>query len=72
MNFLYIIFYIAMLIVSAALGIYNLLFAVYSKKAKNELIIALPNSLEKLLIVNVFISFVFVTIILFFILKLIL
>lgn len=72
MNFLYITFYIAMLIVSAALGIYNLLFAVYSKKAKNELIIALPNSLEKLLIVNVFISFVFVTIILFFILKLIL
>ena len=72
MNFLYITFYIAMLIISAALGIYNLLFAVYSKKAKNELIIALPNSLEKLLIVNVFISFVFVTIILFFILKLIL
>ena len=72
MNFLYITFYIAMIIISAVLGIYNLLFAIYSKKAKNELIIALPNPLEKLLIVNVFISFVFITIILFFILKLIL
>jgi len=72
MNFLYIIFYITMITISIFLGIYNLLFAIYSKKAKNELIIALPNSLEKLLIVNVFISFVFVTIILFFILKLIL
>lgn len=60
------------MIISATLGIYNLLFAIYSKKAKNELIIALPNFLEKLLIVNVFISFVFATIILFFILRLIL
>jgi len=72
MNFLYIAFYTATIAISTILGIYNLLFAIYSKKAKNELIIALPNSLEKLLIVNVFISFVFVTIILFFILKLIL
>ncbi len=72
MNFLYITFYIAMIAISIFLGIYNLLFAIHSKKAKNELIIALPNSLEKLLTANVFISFVFVTIILFFILRLIL
>ena len=72
MNYIYITFYIAMIIISSILGIYNLLFAIYSKKAKDELIIALPNFLEKLLIANVFISFIFVIIILFFILKLIL
>jgi len=72
MNYIYITFYIAMVIISSILGIYNLLFAIYSKKAKNELVIALPNFLEKLLIANVFISFIFVIIILFFILKLIL
>ncbi|OGH14605.1 MAG: hypothetical protein A2860_03330 [Candidatus Levybacteria bacterium RIFCSPHIGHO2_01_FULL_37_33] len=72
MNFLYITFYIAMIIISAALGIYNLLFALYSKRAKNELIIAIPQSLEKLLIINMFISFGSVIIILFFILRLIL
>jgi len=72
MTFLYITFYIAMIIISAALGIYNLLFALYSKRAKNELIIAIPQSLEKLLIINMFISFGSVIIILFFILRLIL
>jgi len=65
-------FYIAMLIISAALGIYNLLFALYSKRAKNELIIVLPSSLQKLLILNMFVSFVSVIFILFFILRLIL
>ncbi|OGH43365.1 MAG: hypothetical protein A3H50_01620 [Candidatus Levybacteria bacterium RIFCSPLOWO2_02_FULL_37_10] len=72
MNFLYIAFYITILIISATLGIYNLLFAVYSKKAENELIIVLPGPLQKLLILNIFISFGSVILILFFVLKLIL
>jgi len=65
-------FYIVMLIISALVGIYNLLFALYAKRAKNELIIVLPQPLEKLLILNMFVSFISVIFILFFILRLIL
>ncbi len=42
-----------MLIFAVILGIYNFLFAVYSKKAKDGSVIALPSTLTNLLIVSV-------------------
>lgn len=45
-----------MLFLAVILGVYNSLFASHSTKAKNELIISLPNILRKLLVFNIFLS----------------
>ncbi|MCL5113724.1 MAG: hypothetical protein M1372_00960 [Patescibacteria group bacterium] len=48
--------YILLLILAISIGAYNLLFAVYANKAKNELVIALPNIVKRLLIANIFLA----------------
>jgi len=57
MNYLILITDLVIFLLVIVITIYNILFAFYSEKARQELVISLPSFLKKLLFLNVFLAF---------------
>jgi len=57
MQYLITTIYIIAFIFVLTITVYNILFALYTTKAKNELVVSLPSFFNKHLAINIFIAF---------------